>query len=194
MKSMYINPKLYNKVYCYMTFENVIALRVSLETGMRIDDVLRLRASNLNGRKITFIAQKTGKQGKKVISQNLCSMLKTLLRTDKDNEYFFKHRIDKGKHRTRQAVWKNLKSACKAVGIDCNFTPHSARKTYSVEYFRDNGLPATQEALQHDNANTTMIYAFSDLLVADEPQKPQLDIDKLATAVADKVIEKINNL
>ena len=42
MRTDYLNPALYNKLYTVMTYENVLALRVSLETGLRVGDVLAL--------------------------------------------------------------------------------------------------------------------------------------------------------
>ena len=39
MRTDYLNPQLYNRLYACMTYENVLALRVSLETGLRIDDI-----------------------------------------------------------------------------------------------------------------------------------------------------------
>lgn len=200
MKSMYLTPNLYNKLYSHMTYDNVLAIRVSLETGMRIDDVLSLKRCNLIGRKICYTAEKTGKADKKPISQGLLYMLYKNLDTDRLDEYIFKHRLNPKKHRTRQAVWKNLKKACGEVGLDRNVTPHSARKSYAVELFHDKGLKITQKELQHDNPGTTMLYAFSDLLCNDEEKKKSNNIDLeylseiISERVVEKLIEKIPNL
>lgn len=192
MKSFYLSANLYNKIYAYMTYENVLALRTSLETGMRIDDVLCLKFANLIGRKICYTAKKTNKKDTKVVSQSLMNQLRKQLVGNDIDEYVFKHRTKQGAHRTRQAVWKNIKQAVKHAGIEGNVTPHSARKTYAVDKFHNDGLNATQKALQHDNASTTMIYAFADILSNTGQNKSKnIDYEVFADLVADKVIEKL---
>lgn len=116
-------------------------------------------------------------------------MLIRQLNTDLPSEYFFKHRTKKYEHRTRQAVWKNVKKACTEIGLDINVTPHSARKTYAVEEFHDKGLTITQKELQHDNPSTTVLYAFSDVLVNDKPKSHNFDYDVLAEKIAVRVVD-----
>ena len=71
MRTDYLNPQIYNRLYGVMTYDNVLALRVSLETGLRIDDVLSLKRGDLTGRTITGTAEKTGKPFKRTESQRL---------------------------------------------------------------------------------------------------------------------------
>lgn len=175
MRTDYIDRKLYDKLYILMSYDNALALRCSLETGMRIGDVLKLKRSDISGRTITYIAEKTGKKGKAVISQDLANRL---LRRE-FSEWIFPHRLKADKHRTRQAVWKDVKKAAarlKELGElgDQNVAPHSGRKTFAVDDFKSHGLPHTQRALQHDSKGTTMIYAFADELIG-EPPKYQCD-------------------
>lgn len=195
MKTDYLNPQLYNKLYAVMTYSNVLALRVSLETGLRIDDVLSLRVEDLKGRTLRGVAEKTGKPFRKVISQDLANRLRQV----QGKKFIFPHRLKKDKHRTRQAVWKNLKKAAQILGIDLNVAPHSARKTYAVETFKEYGLERTQKELQHDRASTTMIYAFADILTKNEENRTNVldsseKIDDFAEIVAEKVAKKIREL
>lgn len=175
-----------------MTYENVLALRVSLETGLRIDDVLSLRACQIVRRTICGTAEKTDKPYKKTISADLAKRLAAL--TPNKGGYIFPHRLDPMRHRTRQAVWGNMKKAAVLMGVKLNAAPHSARKTYAVEMFKDKGLEQTQKELQHDRISTTMIYAFSDML-CDSQRKPQdiVDIEAFAEIIAEKVVEKLKN-
>ena len=173
-----------------MTYENVLALRVSLETGLRIDDVLSLRANQIVRRTICGIAEKTDKPYRKSISADLAKRLATL--TPNKGGYIFAHRLDPMKHRTRQAVWLNMKKAAALMGIKLNAAPHSARKTYAVEMFKDKGLERTQKELQHDRISTTMLYAFSDMLCGTEHNTQDvLDMDTFAEIIAEKVAEKL---
>lgn len=158
-RTSYLSPRLYNKLYAAMQYENSLALRVCLETGLRIDDVLHLKTSNLKGRTLFLIESKTKKNAKKVISADLAKRLRQIAR----NGRIFDGRFG-NKPRTRQAVWRDVKKAAKKLQLDGNIAPHSARKTYAVEDFHDNGLAQTQKDLQHDRLSTTLVYAFADLL------------------------------
>lgn len=143
-----------------MQYENSLALRTSLETGWRIGDVLSLERSDLQGRTLRLrSSQKAGKPDKKVVSADLAKRLVQI----SDKKYIFVGRFG-DKPRCRQTVWKDVKKAAKRLRIDGNIAPHSARKTYAVEEFHEHGLAATQKALQHDKIETTMLYAFSDLI------------------------------
>lgn len=159
MRTCYVNTTIYNKLFGVMQWDNVLALRTCLETGGRIGDVLKLKSCNLKGRTLTYTAEKTGKECRKVISQELANRL----RRNEVNGFFFIGRFGT-KPRTRQAVWKDVKKACRTMGIRENVAPHSARKTYAVSLLKESGLAKVQEELQHDRMETTMIYAFSDLL------------------------------
>lgn len=192
MRTDYLNPQIYNRLYGVMTYDNVLALRVSLETGLRIDDVLSLRRDHLVGRTLRGVAEKTGKPYKKSISQDLANRLKGLRREG----FLFPHRLKPNEHRTRQAVWANMKKAAKVLGIELNAAPHSARKTYAVEVFKDRGLGAAQKELQHDRVSTTMLYAFSDMLSCNSTKNNKsvvntTDLELFAELVAEKVVKKL---
>lgn len=162
-RTSYLKPALYNKLYAAMQYENALALRTCLETGWRIDDVLHLKLSDLQGRTLSCIAMKTGKSDKKVISADLAGRLRRIA----SNGRIFDGRFGT-KPRTRQAVWQDVKKASQRLGIAGNIAPHSARKTYAVQDFRDNGLAQVQKDLQHDRLSTTLVYAFADLLTASD--------------------------
>ena len=172
-RTHYLSPKLYNKLYAVMQYKNALALRTSLETGWRIDDVLHLREQDLQGRTLTLVrAMKTGKSDKKVVSADLAKRLRQIAAHGR----LFDGRFG-NKPRTRQTVWRDVKKAAKQLELDGNIAPHSARKTYAVEDFHDNGLRKVQDDLQHDNINTTMIYAFADLIDATPAMNVRLTDD-----------------
>ena len=130
-----------------MQYENALALRLSLETGLRIGDCLALTPAQLQGQTISYTAQKTGKRGKKRITADLANRLRKI----SSKKFIFEGR-NGDKPRTRQAVWKDVKKASAIAKVEGNFSPHSARKTYAVEEFHAN------------RAETTMLYAYSDIL------------------------------
>ena len=193
MRTDYLNPQLYNRLYAVMTYDNVLAMRIALETGLRIDDVLSLRYEQIKGRTVRGTAEKTGKEFKKVLSADLAKRLQ--LEKGKKG-YIFPHRTKPNAHRTRQAVWANMKKAADIMGVKLNAAPHSARKTYAVEVFKDKGINAAQKELQHDRISTTMIYAFSNLLTENERKNDGLcisgeEIEHFADLIAEKVAKRL---
>lgn len=192
-RSDYLNPSMYQRLFDVMTYDNVLALRLCLETGMRVDDALSLRDIDLKGRTIHYIAAKTGKPDKKVISANLAKAIVSL--GVNRGGYYFKHRTDPTKHRTRQAVWTDIKRAQRAIGLKGQISPHSARKSYAVELRKEKGIAAVQTALQHDNSATTMLYAFADMLNGNSSacgMSGNYDIESFADLIADKVAERLS--
>ena len=193
MKAQYIDKGKFKHLYAVMQYENVLALRVALETGMRIGDVLALRVENLRARTISYVAQKTGKRDKKVIDTHTADEL----RRNASNGWLFPGR-DPKKHRTRQAVYSDLRKACAVLGVSEHVTPHSTRKIMAVDYFREHGLTETQKALQHDRADTTMIYAFADLVDRNTRKTAESElkwdsIDALCRKIAMYVVEYLAN-
>lgn len=168
MKSDYMKPENYKRLFVFMTYENTLVLRVSVETGMRIGDILKMRSEDIRGRTITYVAEKTGKRGRAVVTQDLANRLKAVA----GEMYIFPKRGKPNEHRTRQAVWKDVKraaAALRAVGVikSENISPHSARKTFAVEDAEAHGLKHTQRALQHRDKSTTKMYAFSDKYIGE---------------------------
>lgn len=182
IKSEYLDPKNYEKLYPIMQYQNVLAMRTALETGLRIDDVLSLTQNALTGTTIDYRAHKTGKAGKKKISKDLADKL----RTNAKGGYLFKGK-GKNTHRTRQTVWKDVKKACKQLGLKGQISPHSTRKSYAVDLRKRKGLAEVQKELQHTNAETTMIYAFSDMVLPTGNN----DFEALAELIAEKVVFKL---
>lgn len=141
--------------------ENRLALIVSLTTGLRIDDVLSLRRKDIIKQRFTIHEMKTNKPRKVSLSKELQSDLLYIC----GRYYVFEHRTDPKKHRTRQAVYKDLKRACKLFRIsECvNISPHSARKIYSVGIYRTTAkIDTVKKLLNHSNEAVTMLYAMAD--------------------------------
>lgn len=188
MRSNYFDKNSYNVLFQRMQYDNVLAMRVSLETGLRIDDVLSLRPSDLSQKSyIKCVAKKTGKKAVKKISQGLY----TQLVKNSGDYWVFPSPKNVRQHRTRQAVWIDIK---KASGWCGGLSPHSARKTYAVETMHDKGISAVQKELQHSRIDTTMLYAFSDMMTGKQQKNidmTDVDVDRFAFLVAEKIIEYI---
>lgn len=142
------------------TWENELALRLSMTYGMRIGDVLRLPSSALVTGRWSFREEKTGKRRYLRLSPTFIRYLRGIA----GKVYVFEHRTDWRRHRTRQAVYKDLKRAGRAFRIT-GVSPHTARKIYAVDAFRaSHDLRKVQRLLKHDDEAVTLLYALADQL------------------------------
>ena len=140
---------------------NALILRVSLETGLRLGDCCALTTEQVKRQRFTVKEQKTGKSKRVYLSKPL----QTAILSQAGRVYCFPHRTDENRHRTRQAVYADLKRAAKAFRIPQNVAPHSMRKLYAKTLFDQTGdIELVQKALNHDRVTTTLIYALCDQL------------------------------
>lgn len=168
MKSRYLDENECKRLHEVLRPDEWLPLWVSLETGLRVGDVVALKRSNVRVDGIHYRAQKTRKNGIAPISAELRREL--LARRGK---WLFPSKKDKTKHITRQAVWARVKRGARNANIDLEgASPHAMRKSFAVELYRDKGFKAVQEALQHHNGATTEIYSFADWSTGENADKP----------------------
>ncbi len=137
-----------------LTPSNALVCQVSLHTGLRIGDVLNLKTEQIKPR-FWVTEQKT----KKRRMVGLPEALRDSILEQAGEVWAFPGRGKTG-HRTRQAVWKDVKRAAKMFRLDQNVAPHSFRKVYAVDLFEKYGdLKTVQRALNHSNETTTILYA-----------------------------------
>ena len=157
MRTEYLIEKEVERVLDLLTYENRLVLRVLLHTGIRIGDALALRPWQLKPN-FWITEQKTGKRRQIGLPEPLLSDL----RRSSDSEWVFPG-SKPGKHRTRQAVWKDVKRAAAALRLTANAAPHSARKVYAVELLQKYGdIERVRRALNHGGLEVTLIYAMAD--------------------------------
>lgn len=145
---------------------NRLVMRVILHTGLRISDVLALRPDDLRPHR-WITEQKTGKRRFVGFPADLLDDL----RKECGKCWVFPGR-DPTKHRTRQAVWCDVKRAAAAFRLPQNVGTHSARKVYAVDLMRKYGdIAHVQRILQHSSPTVTAIYAMADALLAQKYRK-----------------------
>lgn len=162
MRSDWVNDDIMSHILSALMFENRLAILVSLSTGLRIDDVLSLKSAQLSER-MTITESKTKKRRTIRLSSRLLDELLSI----SGKIWVFEGRCDARKHRTRQAVYKDIKRACKAFRVPATLkvSPHSARKIYAVkQYKRTCSIDKVQSLLNHSSEAVTMIYALADEL------------------------------
>lgn len=144
-----------------LTEENRRVMRLLLMTGLRIGDALSLKPEQLKPN-FWITEQKTGKRRQVGIKEPLLADLKN----GAGKVWVFQGRNPQ-KHRTRQAVWKDVKRAAKASRLTQNVAPHSARKVYAVDLLRRCGdIDKVRKALNHGGIEVTLVYAMADQRLA----------------------------
>ena len=144
-------------VLAALTPQNRLVMRVALHTGLRIGDILSLKTEALRPH-FWVTESKTGKRRQIGLPEPLLGDLQA----SAGAVWVFEGRSPE-KHRTRQAVWKDVKRAAKAFRLRANIAPHSARKTYAADLLAKYGdIEKVRRALNHSNYAVTMIYAMAD--------------------------------
>lgn len=158
MKTEYLLQREVDLVLAVLTPENRLVMRTALVTGLRVGDVLALTPDKLQPH-CWVREQKTGKARQIGLPEPLLSDLKA----NAGERWVFPGR-NPAKHRTRQAVWADLKRAAKAFRLPQNVGPHSARKVYAVQLLHKYGdIRRVQRALNHSSDAVTCIYALADM-------------------------------
>ena len=157
MRTEYLVEREVEHLLDLLTPENRLVMRVLLHTGLRISDVLAWRPEQLRPN-FWITEQKTGKRRQVGLPEPLLSDL----RANAGREWVFPG-ADPRKHRSRQAVWKDVKRAAAAMRLTVNAAPHSARKVYAVDLLRKYGdIDRVRRALNHGGLEVTLIYAMAD--------------------------------
>lgn len=144
---------------------------IAVESGLRIDDVLSLPASAVEKQTFTVTEKKTGKRRRIRWHADTRKYAETYARSH-GKPFLFPHRTDSARHRTRQAVWKDLKRASALFRFDFNLAPHSLRKYRAVEIYRRTGsLEKVKSEFLHDDMSVTILYALADFLTEERKKK-----------------------
>lgn len=167
MKTEYLLNREVEHVLAALMPSNRLVMRVILHTGLRIGDVLKLRPCDLKPH-LWVTEQKTG--NRRLVGLP-AALLSDLLDSCGDT-WVFPSPKNPEKHRTRQAVWSDVKRAAKLFRLPQNVGTHSARKYYAVELMRKYGdIERVRKNLKHRYESTTAIYAMADYLLQQKYKK-----------------------
>lgn len=157
MTTEYLLNREIDNILSVLTPANALVMRVALHTGLRVGDCLSLRSEQLAPR-FWVTESKTGKRRQIGLPQPLLNDLK-----NQAGPVWVFQGVNPKKHRTRQAVWKDVKRAAAAFRLPQNVGPHSARKVFAVELLSKYGdIDRVRRALNHGSISVTLIYAMAD--------------------------------
>lgn len=168
LRTEYLLKQEVDRVLAALMPSNRLVMRVILHTGLRISDVLALRPADLAPR-AWIVEQKTGKRRLVGFPADLLADL----RKNAGEIWVFPGRNPE-KHRSRQAVWCDVKRAAAAFRMPQNVGTHSGRKVYAVRLLRKYGdIAQVQRVLRHSSPAVTAVYAMADVLLQQKYKKPR---------------------
>lgn len=165
MTTEFLYQKEVDRVLAALMPQNQLIVRVMLHTGMRLSDVLRMPSEGLSSSG-WYTEGKTGKKRR----YGLPRALLEAIQKQAGPEWAFPGRKP-GTHKTRQAVWADIKRASKAFRLKQNVGAHSMRKVYAVHLMEKYGdLERVRRNLNHSSTSITAIYAMADMLLERKQQ------------------------
>ena len=160
MTTEYLLNRELEHVLAALTPQNQLIVRMMLHTGMRISDCLQFKTADLKSSG-WYTEAKTGKRRRYGLPKELLGQIQA----QAGEVWAFPGRRP-GEHKTRQAVWADIKRAQKAFRLPQNIGPHSVRKVYAVQLMERYGdIEKVRRNLNHGRSSVTAIYAMSDLLL-----------------------------
>lgn len=160
MTTEYLLDREVSHVLAALMPQNRLIFRVILRTGARISDVLSLKTEQIKP-SFWYTETKTGKRRRMGLGEDLCAEILA----QAGEVWAFPSPRSSG-HKTRQAVWADVKRAQKAFRLPQNIGTHSARKVYAVHLMKRYGdIAKVRKALNHSSDSTTAIYAIADMLL-----------------------------
>lgn len=165
MRSDWIDEATLDLVLAAMMPGNALAMEASIATGLRIDDVLALKTATVQRTARPYVRDsKTGKTHRIYLPREL----RERMLAQAGRLYIWEHRTDWTRHKTRQAVYKDVRHAAavfeRTGRLRAHVSPHSGRKVAAVRAYKRGGLAAAAALLNHDPGHplVTLLYALSD--------------------------------
>lgn len=181
-KTEYLLNKQVDLILTSLMTGNRLVCQVMLHTGLRVGDVLRLTREQVSKPRFWVTEEKTGKRRIVGLPGPLREEILRHSWGSRRSGWAFPG-AKPGKHRTRQAVWKDVKRAAKLFRFDQNAAPHSFRKVYAVDLMERYGdISKVKRALNHSSFEVTMIYAMADKLLRDKRLRKSARVGRRLTS------------
>lgn len=148
MRTRPITPAELRKLLKLLPDASALAVRISADTGLRISDILAIRAGDL-APVMLVTERKTGKSRR----------VRLRPATLKAAAAYAAHGCDRLIPHAPSTIYRQIRRAAAELGME-HVSMHSIRKLYARQYCRAHGLAATQRELQHDYLSTTMLYVL----------------------------------
>lgn len=133
---------------------------IGFNTGLRISDILNLKAKDFEGDLIQITETKTKKAKVFPINNYLRNVINTYIQEHnlQDDDYLIYSREGINKPIGRVRAYQVLKEASIKVGID-NMGTHTLRKTFGYHYYKKtHDIALLQQIFNHSSQSITLRY------------------------------------
>ncbi|KZL88700.1 tyrosine-type recombinase/integrase [Clostridium magnum] len=141
-----------------------IMFLIGVNTGLRISDILKLRTRDIKDSKgkirnhITLQEEKTGKDKKVIINDDLKPILKEYLIDKKEYEFIIKSPKGTNKSLSRQQAYRILHEVGEVFDID-SMGCHTLRKTLGYHYYKEKkDIAGLMDLYNHSSEAVTLRY------------------------------------
>jgi integrase len=144
------------------------AFFINCHMGLRVGDLLKLKFSQMTGKSFIVKEEKTKKNREIPLTPLMKDSIAILKQWYKDNHqdvtpvYLFQATarwIVDDKPISSQYLYKKIKDACEAAGIEDNIGTHTMRKTFGYHIFQSTGdLTNIQKIFGHASQAETLAY------------------------------------
>jgi integrase len=135
---------------------------LGLATGLRISDILNLRARDIQTSTFTVTESKTKKRRTINLDPFAHSMLQSHEKASNlrpDDYLIYSTEINKGKPLSRVQAFKTMRRIGREIMPGSPIGTHSLRKTFAANLYRKTGsIYEVQKALNHKHIETTKAY------------------------------------
>jgi len=141
---------------------NYMMFTFGINTGLRIQDMLKLRVRDVLGEHLILIEMKTNKKKWIKINITLRRELKKFTEGMGRDEYLFQSRQGENKPIKRDMAYKIMRKAAKRFGL-ADIGTHTMRKTFGYHmYQKTKDITLVQTLLNHSDKSITMRYIGMD--------------------------------
>ncbi|PKR85034.1 site-specific integrase [Heyndrickxia camelliae] len=137
---------------------NYILFMLGINTGLRIQDILKLRVRDVEGWWITIREKKTHKHKRIKMTTVLKKAVKEYIQGKPKNEYLIKSRNGKNRPITRGMAYNILNEVAREFGLE-SIGCHSMRKTYGYHFYKQfKDVAVLMDIFNHSSEKITLRY------------------------------------
>lgn len=153
---------LVNDIADYLMEKNhrdYVLFMFGIYSGLRISDILKIRIRDVRDKDYIYIhEQKTGKEKRFPINDELKAILREYTEGKQDYEFLIRSRQGTNKPITRTRAYEILNEAAKYFGLE-SIGCHTTRKTFGYFLYQETrDIAAIKEILNHSDISTTLRY------------------------------------
>lgn len=144
------------------SYRNYMMFVFGINTGLRIQDILKFRVKDVTGDQIVMNEMKTGKRKIIQVNPTLKREIKKYTSNMKPEDYLFPSRQGKNKPLKRDMAYKIMRKAANEFDL-VDIGTHTLRKTFGYHmYQKTKDITLVQRLLNHSDKSITMRYIGMD--------------------------------